>query len=761
MGKFSELLIEIGVEELPPLWVEPLGEDFARKVWVQLTEQRLIHSKEPPQVFCTPRRLAVLLPEVCNKQTTRRLIRKGPPTAQAYDAQGKPTKAAEKFAGICGVRVNDLQCDQHTQRVFCEVTEKGQTLSSVLRQDLPQILTELNLPKRMRWDVRRNKKTEEFVFIRPVRWLCVVYGDQVLKQVSAFGIKAGNQTAKHRNLKQPTAEIGHAREYQRILERKAKVLGHFQKRRQMILQALEAKTQEKCGKQYRPDYTTQSLDEAAGYTEYPQVVAVTYSHSGKKNMPARHPSAKLPAEVIRVVLQDTLKAFPVVRKGDKKHDNQFVHETFMVVANLPGKIRADKVGEGYRRVAAARLDDADFFYRQDIDYLKKMLGKRQGELKAQQQEIVFEKELGFMADKGQRVVRLAEYFCPHKKTAIKELGIWCKYDLITQLSKEYPSLVGTIGKYLLSRTAVLSPEQCAAIEEQYLPRHSGDRLPQSEMGNALALAERLDTIIGLFGIGKTPTGTKDPYALRRAGLGMVRILIENKIDCNLLPAIQRGLELYKKQHRLDAGENCQWEVCNFIHERLRYYVKESDAKNPDALVCIEAAIPSVSKENARGFFSGQQQEDKGAAKSQLNPFDSHQRLEALARFVQENLSASTSLIRANKRIVNLLKTKGLTAVKFGDYPQETVFQQREEKNLWEKVQAIEKDVEQCLERKAYRQLLKSLMRLDQPINHFFDEVLVMTEDQAVRNNRIKLLAHTGFLFWRMADFARIALKEAP
>ena len=716
------LLIEVGVEELPSASVQLLGDEFASQLSLSLQAEKLVEGTTC-QAFSTPNRLSVLIPEVLGKQANCELIREGPPLTRAYDQEGNPTLAAQGFAKTCGVAVNQLKPNKTGERVCCKVKQKGQSISVVLKKNLPEVLNKLTQPKRMRWSEGSD------MFIRPVRSLCIVHGEKTLRGIQVFGVSSNNKIRIHRNEQGKMLPIDLADDYEKVLGQ-AGVIGNFQTRRQKIVAELKHGLQA-LGRGWELDCTEQMIEEATGATEYPQVLTVSVP-SGKDALP--HLMA-LPAVIKRSVLRDAIKVFPIISEGTSKEEGD---DKFMLVANLAKDIDGKAVGQGYAQVAAAKLNDAKFFFYEDqtrsSEFDKKNLNET---CKKQIQGIMFERKLGSMQEKCMRNIELAQMFCPEHKKEISELVYAFKYDLATETVTEYPCLEGTVGKYLFSK--VLSKPQCLAIEEQYLPRHAGDVLPQTKMGMAIALADRLDTIVGLFSIGRAPTGTKDPFALRRAAIGIVRILVENEMDFDLIPAIQKSLACYKHAQQTssqgtDAALDetaCLTAVAKFIRERLKRYAQDQ-AYRPDQ---IQASMAS----------------DKEA----LRPLDFYKRLDALDGFFKKSPVAAANLAQANKRIANILQGQDLPLV---EKLKQVKWTEQQEVALWECIDNNEKDIQAHLEQKNYMQALQLMAKLRDPIDAFFDKVMVMAEDQEQRKNRISLLARVRRLFLQVADFSLIVVK---
>ena len=684
------LLVEVGTEELPPLELPVLGAEFAEKLSLALHEAGFAHQSY--RAFYTPRRLAVQLLQIASRQEERTVRRTGPAVSRAYDQQGNPTKAALGFAKACGVTVEQLStCEEKgEERLVCITQQAGVALEDVMTQLLEQVLQSLPMKRRMRW-------TEQTTaFVRPVRWLCVLHGERVVA-CSVFGNQAGRDTYGHRFCSPKPVLLKHAELYTSKLK-DGKVIADFEQRREQIARLVDA-----CVTDAVVDMDAQSLTVMAAMTEWPQVISAGFDKD----------FLCLPKSVLVQILKNDLKVLPVMDPADN------LLPQFLIVANIEST-RPEVIKSGYEGVARTRLADAMFFLEQDR---KLAFADRRLMLS----EIVFQEQLGTLADKveriGQLAVNVAEACGADPEHAVTAAQL-CKCDLTTDIVGEYPGLEGTMGQYYVHASGIADETVSVAIGEHYQPRYSGDRLPESPLGLALALADKMDTLTGIFGIKCSPTGTKDPFGLRRAALGIVRILVEKALPVNLDRFITDSLDLYAD---VFAPDDCHQQIFAFIHERLRVYCLNEGF----AFDCIDAV----------------------AAVRPASPLDFVQRLHAISRFIQ--MPEAVSLTMANKRIVNLVSKQVENIGKVAP----DLLSAAAEKDMLVMTESCEAALMPLLDQAQYLESIQVLVQLHAPIDRFFDEVLVMTEDAVQRQNRLALLARVGGLFMRIADFSRLDIEK--
>jgi len=684
-----DLLIEIGTEELPPKALSKLSASFLAGVKVGLEKADLAFSSI--ENFATPRRLALLIRDLDDSQPDKNIERKGPALQAAYDEEGCPTKAAEGFARSCGVAVEDLQkqeTDKGTWLVFRH-EQKGQTTESLVPAIINETLDKLPIPRRMRWS---DLDTQ---FVRPVHWVVLLFGDTII-EAEVLGICAGRETYGHRFHHPQAISIPAPADYEMLLETTGKVIADFDRRRQSVRAQVEKEALRLNGTAVIND---DLLDEVTAMVEWPVAVA--------GNFEARF--LDIPSEALVSTMAANQKYFHLFNAEGKLLPH------FITISNIESR-DVDKVREGNERVIRPRFSDAEFFWNQDR---KQRLDARLESLKS----VVFQKRLGSVFDKTQRVMQLAAWIADAfeaDKTLAMRAAELCKCDLMTEMVGEFPSLQGIMGRYYAQHDN--EPEDVAeALDDYYRPRFAGDALPQTPTAQALAIADRIDTLVGIFAIGQIPTGDKDPYALRRAALGVLRILIEKKLDLDLRPLLETAAKQFSPEIKAATAID---QVMTFILDRLQAYYQDKNIK-ADVLEAVTSIRPSC-------------------------PLDIDQRIQAVSRF--RNLPEAESLAAANKRIGNILKKVE------GNLPQviePDLFIEPQEIALFEALNGLSAEVTKLLTENNYESALAQLAQLRDPVDHFFDKVMVMTEDDKLRNNRIALLNQLHSLFMQVADISRL------
>lgn len=695
MGGRASLLLELGTEELPPRALPQLGRDLAFGLRDSLREARLLDADAAaPQWFAAPRRLAALVPGVRARQESRATERRGPLQSAAFDRDGKPTAAAIGFARSCGVAVDALATvgEGEAARLVHRATRPGEDLAALAPQCIAKALRALPVPKRMRWGAG------EAEFVRPVHWVLLLHGATVIP-ARILSVPSGGTTRGHRVHADRAITVKNADDYAEVLLSKGKVIADFAARKKRIAEQVAAiAKKENAAAQLDEDL----LEEVTGLVEWPQAVAGAIDAE----------FMEVPAEALVCSMRDHQKYFPL-RDGDGK-----LLPRFVLVSNIESATAAgmENVRRGNERVLRARLADARFFWDSDR---KTKLAERAARLSG----IVFHQKLGTIADKSGRISNLARALAPafgaDKKTVARAAQL-AKADLVTAMVGEFPSLQGIMGR----RYALADGEPQAvaeAVAEHYLPRFAGDDLPRSAAGEALAVADRLDTLGGIFFAGDVPSGDKDPYSLRRAALGVLRILIENGHGFDLLPWLERAVA----QHDKTAAKKTARQVLDFILERLRAY--------------------SI----ARGFATAEFLAVRAAAAQ--NPLDFYRRLEAVAEF--RKLPAAQNLAAANKRIANILQQ---AKVKTAGAVDKNLLREDAEKNLFAALGKIHTAVKKDFAAARYVEVLARAAELQVPVDAFFDRVMVMTDDVALRKNRLALLAEVRALCNSVADISRLA-----
>ena len=684
----SDCLLEIGTEELPPRALQALARDFAALLERALTEQQLAPARS--EVFATPRRLAVLLRDTPLQQAEQTIEKRGPALDAAFDDDGKPTRAALGFAASCGVEVDSLE-RRETERgswlYYCS-SAAGKRLQDLLPQALERAITELPVPKRMRWGERSDE------FVRPVRWLVAMIDGEVV-DAEVFGIAAGRQTRGHRFHAPRPLEIPTAADYENILAAEGRVIASFDARRARIRELVETAAAQ-LGGEARIEEAL--LDEVTALVEHPSVIRGRFDEG----------FLQLPAEVLVTTMQENQKYFALF-DGDG-----VLLPHFIAIANIDSR-EPEVVVHGNERVIRPRFADAEFFYNQDR---KRGLDAMRMDLDA----VVFQEKLGSLGQRTGRIIRLAKYIASHTgadQDLVRRAADLCKADLMSDMVGEFPKLQGVMGKYYARLQQEAAPV-CDAIEQHYWPRHAGDLLPEGPVAQALALAERLDSLLGIFAIGEKPGGDKDPFALRRAALGVLRIIVEQKLAVELRDLCQAAADGYPQD--LAAGSAID-AVIEFVFDRLRGYYREQGVAFD-----IVDAVTSTRPESL---------------------YDCDLRIRALEEF--QNHEAASALAAANKRIGNILKKQDGAA---GEV-ETSLLREEAERELYEQLEQRSESAAARFTQGDYLPGLEQLAELRPAVDRFFDEVMVMVEEPELRSNRLALLDQLMQSFRRVADFSRI------
>ena len=689
MSVRRDLLIEIGTEELPPKALRRLSTAFADGMRQGLTEALL--APTGLQAFAAPRRLALLIQGVPEQQPDRENLRRGPAMTAAFDGEGNPSKAALGFAASCGVAMealDQLETDKGSFLAY-RALESGQPAAAVVPELLRKTLAGLPIPKRMRWGAG----SEEFV--RPVHWVVLLFGDQVI-EADILGVAAGRETRGHRFHHPEPLYLAEPAAYGPLLATEGHVLADADARREAIrAQVLEA------GQQLggRALVNEELLDEVTALVEWPVAIRGRFDTR----------FLEVPAEALISSMQDHQKYFPVV-----DHDGRLLPH-FITIANIDSR-DPEQVRAGNERVIRPRLSDAAFFWAQDR---RQRLEDRIPRLET----MVFQQRLGTLADKQQRVAELAGHIAAAiggNADLARRAAALAKCDLVTQMVFEFPELQGIMGRYYANHDG--EPEEVAvALDEQYRPRFAGDDLPAHVTGQALALADRLDSLVGIFAIGQPPSGDKDPFGLRRAALGVLRILIEGERDLDLHALLERAAGLLPAELKADTSVDA---VFDYMMERLRAYYADSGI----AIDTFDAVL----------------------ARRPTRPLDFHRRLRAVEDFRQ--LVESNSLAAANKRIRNILRKTGEAVPEHID---PALLREEAEQELARALEPLAISVGTLFDAGHYTEGLQRLAALRTPVDRFFDEVMVMAEDPGLRANRLALLGSLEALFLRVADLSRL------
>jgi glycyl-tRNA synthetase beta chain len=723
-----DFLVEIGTEELPPKALRPLSEAFVAGLTAGLEKAQLLHAGV--KGFATPRRLAVYVKRLAAAQPQQHLRRRGPPVSAAFDGSGAPTRAARAFAESCGTSVEALERLDEGKGTFLFFvgTRAGESAQQLLPTLVQTALDQLPIPRRMHWGAG------QAMFVRPVHWVVMLFGREVVP-ATLLDTPSGRHTRGHRFHAPRPIALASPASYERTLATRGFVVADFPARRERIRVAVEATAAQIHGRALMPDAL---LDEVTALTEWPVALA---GHFEERFL-------SLPREVLISTLADHQRCFAL------EGPNGGLLPAFIAVSNIESR-EPERVRAGNERVVRPRLADAAFFWEQDR---RRPLAARETELDA----VTFQAKLGSLGDKTRRVRQLAGNVAAaiggSREEAERAAGL-CKCDLLTALVGEFPELQGVMGSYY-ARADGESEEVAVSIREHYLPRGAGDELPQTPTGISLAIADKLDTLAGIFAIGEKPSGTKDPFALRRAALGVQRILIEKRLDLDLLAHIGEAVAAVRADlargkaapapgsaaapaasagatpapAAADGADPITREVYDFLMERLRAYYLEGAAAAPQ---------PGRAAVTTEMF-------DAVLATRPRSPLDFDARLRALSTFL--DLPESASLTAANKRIANILRKAGTAPA-----PEVDVLQLREsaEVRLFDAMSAVRDSVATATAAREYAGALGWLTQLRPAVDAFFDQVMVMDENPRLRANRLSLLAQLQGLFAGIADLSRL------
>ena len=679
-----DFLVELGTEELPPKALTKLSEAFRTGIEKGLKEAGLLHARV--QSFAAPRRLAVLVQSLETEQPDRSVNLDGPPLQAAFDADGEPTQAALGFARKCGVELSEI--DRSGPKLKYSRTIPGEATTKLLPGIVENALNELPIPKRMRWAARKEE------FVRPTQWLVMLFGDQVV-DCTLLAQRAGQESRGHRFHSPGPVRISKPSSYLEDL-RAAHVISDFAERRALIAKRVDELAAEQNGTAIVPPAL---LDEVTALVEWPVPLVCSFEER----------FLEVPQEALISTMQDNQKYFCLLDAQGK------LLPRFITVANIASRDPAQVVA-GNEKVVRPRLTDAEFFFKQDK---KQRLETFNDRLK----NVVFQAQLGTVYDKAVRVSKLAAFIAGNVQANAQwaaRAGLLSKCDLATEMVGEFPEMQGVAGYYYALNDG--EPNDVAlALNEQYMPRGAGAELPSTETGAILAVADKLDTLVGIFGIGMLPTGSKDPYALRRAALGVLRILVEKQLDLDLVQAVNFAIGQFGSQVKA-AGLDEQ--VLEFIFDRLRARY-EDEGIDVASYLSVRAVKPA-------------------------SALDFDQRVQAVQAFRQ--LPEAEALAAANKRVSNLLS-------KFEAKLPATVeprwFDNATEFSLYSALQQAEQAVQPLAAARQYREALERLAHLRGPVDAFFEAVLVNAEDASVRANRYALLARLRGLFLGVADISAL------
>jgi glycyl-tRNA synthetase beta chain len=689
----ADFLVELGTEELPPKALKSLSSAFTEGVLSGLREQGL--NFDTTSAFAAPRRLAIMIKGLETQTPDKDLVIWGPPTKVAFAEDGTASRAAEAFASKNGITVDQLsglvENDGQQDKLCIRRTEKGIETKTLLGNIINDSLAKLPIPKRMRWGYTKEE------FVRPAQWVVLLFNNEVLND-RILGISASNTSRGHRFHANHDILIESPSRYQEQM-REAFVIADFNERKDIISQGVAKLAEEINGSAVVEDNL---LDEVTALNEWPVPLMGKFDQH----------FLSIPSQALISSMKEHQKYFHVLDANDQ------LLPAFITVANIESADPAQVI-DGNERVIRPRLADAAFFYENDQ---KTSLESRRDSLK----NIVFQADLGSVFDKTERVAAIAEYLATEigaQPNLARRAAQLSKSDLVTDMVGEFDDLQGVMGRdYALNDDE--HPEVAEALFEQYLPRFSGDIVPSTNTGAALALADRLDSLMGIFSIGQQPSGSRDPFALRRASLGVLRIMLERNIDLNLVDVLGycNGQLNLGKRAKL-AGNELEKQVLTYILERFKSWYKEQG---------LQTEI----------FLSV-------AALELGNPLDIDARVAAVNKFTL--LPEASSLAAANKRVSNIL-SKQLVDTKAAPL-NPSLLQEDAEKQLFDSLNSLETLISPQLASRDYYAVLEQLAELKQPVDQFFEDVMVMTEDLELQQNRLALLDKLHKLFMNVADIS--------
>ncbi len=688
----QDFLIELGTEELPPKALASLSKAFADGILNGLKESGLAFADS--EMFASPRRMAILIRELKTAQKDQNVERKGPAVQACFDAEGKPTRAAEGFARSNGVTVDELEkleTGKGAWLVFRSV-RKGQQTAELLPGLVEQSLSKLPIPKRMRWADRRDE------FVRPVKWLVMLQGSEVIP-CNIMGLDAGRTTRGHRVHCTETLSIESPAQYAELLREKGFVIADQAQRKQVIREQVTALEKEIGGSIIIDE---DLLNEVSALVEWPVALAGRFDEA----------FLEVPAESLISSMKEHQKYFHAVDAEGK------LLPRFITIANIESRDPAQVIA-GNEKVIGPRLADARFFFETDK---KTTLDAQRERLKS----VVFQNKLGTVYDKTKRMGRLAADIACQLNSDTEmaaRAATLSKADLVSEMVQEFPELQGIMGQYY-ARHEGMAEDIALAQNEQYMPRFAGDELPATLAGCSVALADKLDTLVGIFGIKQPPSGSKDPFALRRATLGILRILVEKKLNLDLEVLIRSASKGYQESGvELPVAEDeLVKQVLDFMLDRFRAGYQDQGIPT-EVFLAVRALRPT-------------------------SALDFDARVKAVDNF--RHLTEAEALSAANKRVANIL-------AKSDKAPEATVdnalLQEAAEKVLAEAIAVRQAEIEPLVASHDYRQILESLTALKAPVDTFFDEVMVNADDAAIRANRLALLQQLRNLFLQVADIS--------
>ena len=682
----QNFLVEIGTEELPPKALKTLATSFADNVEAELNQAGLTFDKI--EWFAAPRRLAVKVLNLATQQPSKEIEKRGPAVSAAFDAEGKPTKAAEGWARGCGITIDQAEriATDKGEWLVHRAKIEGQPTKNLLNGIVSNALAKLPIPKPMRWA----DKTVQF--IRPVHTVTMLLGDEVIEG-EILGVASARTIRGHRFLGEKEFEIQHADQYPQLLREKGAVVADFNERKAEILAKSQAKATALGGV---ADIEESLLEEVTSLVEYPNVLAAKFEER----------FLAVPAEALVYTMKGDQKYFPIYDKDGKLLPH------FIFVSNINPE-DPTAIIEGNEKVVRPRLTDAEFFFKTD---LKQKLVDRLPRLET----VLFQQQLGTLKDKTDRIEQLAGDIAKQigaDEAKAKRAGLLSKCDLMTNMVFEFTDTQGVMGMHY-ARHDGEDEEVAVALNEQYMPRFAGDELPKSLVASAVALADKFDTLTGIFGIGQAPKGSADPFALRRAALGALRIIVEKNLPLDLEDLVKKSAALFGDKL---TNQNVVADVVDFMLGRFRAWYQDEGI----AVDVIQAVL----------------------ARRPTRPADFDARVRAVSHF--RTLDSAEALAAANKRVSNIL-AKADAAI--GEINL-TACVEPAEKALAEAVLALRTEVQPLIAQGDYTSVLDKLANLRAPVDSFFDNVMVNAEDPALRQNRLAILNTLQGLFLQVADIS--------
>ena len=682
----QNFLVEIGTEELPPKALKTLATSFADNVEAELNQAGLTFDKI--EWFAAPRRLAVKVLNLATQQPSKEIEKRGPAVSAAFDAEGKPTKAAEGWARGCGITVEQAEriATDKGEWLVHRAKIEGQPTKNLLNSIVANALAKLPIPKPMRWA----DKTVQF--IRPVHTVTMLLGDELIEG-EILGVASARTIRGHRFLGEKEFEIQHADQYPQLLREKGSVVADFNERKAEILAKSQAKATALGGV---ADIEESLLEEVTSLVEYPNVLAAKFEER----------FLAVPAEALVYTMKGDQKYFPIYDKDGKLLPH------FIFVSNINPE-DPTAIIEGNEKVVRPRLTDAEFFFKTD---LKQKLVDRLPRLET----VLFQQQLGTLKDKTDRIEQLAGEIAKQigaDEAKAKRAGLLSKCDLMTNMVFEFTDTQGVMGMHY-ARHDGEDEEVAVALNEQYMPRFAGDELPKSLVASAVALADKFDTLTGIFGIGQAPKGSADPFALRRAALGALRIIVEKNLPLDLEDLVKKSTALFGDKL---TNQNVVTDVVDFMLGRFRAWYQDEGI----AVDVIQAVL----------------------ARRPTRPADFDARVRAVSHF--RTLDSAEALAAANKRVSNIL-AKADAAI--GEINL-TACVEPAEKALAEAVLVLRTEVQPLIAQSDYTAVLDKLANLRAPVDSFFDNVMVNAEDPALRQNRLAILNTLQGLFLQVADIS--------